>query len=77
VLTAGSEGEQVVEFDGHGLFTKVLLNGLQGEADLNRDNRITASELYQFINPRVLENSHNTQNPVFGRIGLGRGEFVF
>jgi hypothetical protein len=77
VLTAGSEGEQVVEFDGNGLFTKVLLSGLQGEADVNRDSRITASELYQFINPRVLESSKNSQNPVFGRIGLGKGEFVF
>jgi uncharacterized caspase-like protein len=59
------------------LFTKALLNGLAGSADLNRDGRITASELYQYITPQVLEGSRNTQNPVFGRLGFGQGEFVF
>jgi hypothetical protein len=77
VLTAGAEGEKVAEAGGHGLFTKALLNGLAGSADLNRDGRITASELYQYITPQVLEGSRNTQNPVFGRLGFGQGEFVF
>ncbi len=77
VLTAGSAGEQVVELEGHGLFTNVLLTGLDGAADLNQDGFIVASELYQFVAPRVMQESRNTQNPVFGRLGLGRGEFVF
>ena len=46
VLTAGAEGEKVVETAGHGLFTKSLLSGLAGAADLNKDGHITASELY-------------------------------
>lgn len=77
VLTAGSEGEEVVEVGGHGLFTKVLLEALEGKADLNGDGLIPASELYQFLTPRVLALSQNTQNPVFGRLDQGRGEFVF
>ena len=77
VLTAGSEGEQVAEVEGHGLFTKMLIAGLQGAADLNQDKHITATELYQFLNHRVLEESRNTQNPVFGRLGTGQGEFIF
>lgn len=77
VLTAGSEGEEVVEIKGHGLFTKALLTGLDGHADTDGDRYITASELYAFIAPRVLEASHNRQNPLFGRIDQGRGEFVF
>jgi Caspase domain len=77
VLTAGAEGEKVVESSGHGLFTKSLLSGLAGAADLNGDGRITASELYQYITPQVLVESRNTQNPVFGRLGYGQGEFVF
>src|SRR5215831_4076111 len=36
-LTAGSEGEQVAEVEGHGLFTKVLIAGLQGAAVHNQD----------------------------------------
>jgi Caspase domain len=77
VLTAGGEGEQVAEVGGHGLFTSALLAGLEGAADLNRDGRITASEIYQFITPHVLEKSRNSQNPLFGRLGRGPGEFVF
>jgi uncharacterized caspase-like protein len=77
VLTAGNEGEEVVEVGGHGLFTKALLAGLDGEADLNNDGYITASELYKFITPRVLQGSQNAQNPLLGWLGSGGGEFVF
>jgi hypothetical protein len=77
VLTAGSEGEKVVETSGHGLFTKALVSGLTGAADRNNDGYITASELYQYISPQVLTESRNSQNPVFGRLGYGQGEFVF
>ncbi len=77
VLTAGAEGEKVAETGGHGLFTKSLLSGLAGAADLNKDGYITASELYQYITPQVLEESRNSQNPVFGRLGFGQGEFMF
>jgi Caspase domain len=77
VLTAGSEGEKVAESGGHGLFTKSLLRGLSGAADLNSDGYITASELSQYVTPQVLEESRNSQNPVFGRLGTGQGEFVF
>jgi hypothetical protein len=77
VLTAGAEGEQVVEFGGHGLFTKSLLVGLEGGADLNDDGYITARELYEFVSRRVQEDSRNMQNPQFGPLGFGRGEFVF
>jgi uncharacterized caspase-like protein len=78
VLTAGSEGEQVVELGGHGLFTKSLLDGLAGAADIKpKDGYITGSELYEYIAARVLEESQNSQNPVFARLDSGQGEFVF
>jgi len=77
VLTAGSEGEEVVESGGHGLFTKSLVGGLGGAADLDKDGAITAKELYQYITPKILQESRNSQNPVFGRLGHGQGEFVF
>ena len=77
VLTAGSEGEQVAEVGGHGLFTKVLIDGLQSAVDLSQGKHITATQLYQFLHRRVVEESRNTQNPAFGRLGTGQGEFVF
>lgn len=76
-LTAGSGGERVTEVQGHGLFTKVLIDALQGAANRNQNKRVTATELYEFLNPRVLEESRNTQNPVFGQIEMGSGEFEF
>jgi uncharacterized caspase-like protein len=77
VLTAGDEGEKVVESGGHGLFTKSLLSGLAGKADLNQDGHITATELSRYITAQVLAESRNSQNPLFGRLGDGPGEFVF
>jgi hypothetical protein len=77
VMTAGSEGEKVVEVQGHGLFTKVFLTGLEGDADANRDGHITATELFHFVHQQVLDKSQNRQNPAFGRITIDEGEFVF
>ncbi len=37
----------------HGIFTYFLLKGLQGPADLNRDNKITVSEIFSYIKPNV------------------------
>jgi uncharacterized caspase-like protein len=62
---------------GHGLFTKMLLAGLEGAADLDHDGYVRASELYKFITPRVLEESRNKQNPGFGQISTGDGEVIF
>jgi hypothetical protein len=77
VLTAGAEGEKVFETGGHGLFTRSLVSGLTGNADLNKDGYITATELSQYITAQVLVESRNAQNPLFGRLGEGQGEFVF
>lgn len=37
----------------HGLMTYFMLRGLQGEADINRDGRITAAELFSYMKPNV------------------------
>ncbi len=34
---------------GHGVFTRVLLNGLAGEADENKDGHITGDELGKYL----------------------------
>ena len=33
IITAGKSGEKVIEMNGHGIFTKYILKGLDGEAD--------------------------------------------
>jgi hypothetical protein len=66
VLTCGGEGERVMEKSGHGICTKVIADGLAGEADLNGDGYVVANELSRFAAVRVQEISGGLQNPQFG-----------
>ena len=51
------------------MFTIFLERGLRGGADVNKDRRITARELYNFVHKGVIEASSNKQHPVM------RGKF--
>lgn len=78
MITAGGKGEQVAESEGHGIFTKLILQGLAGSADIHQDGVITASELSSYIQPKVAQASGNLQTPRYGRLpGDDDGEFVF
>ena len=46
------------------MFTIFLERGLRGGADVNKDRRITARELYDFVHKGVIEASDNKQHPV-------------
>ena len=46
------------------MFTIFLERGLRGGADVNKDRRITARELYDFVHKGVIEASGNKQHPV-------------
>ncbi|NOT60538.1 MAG: hypothetical protein HOP19_09980, partial [Acidobacteria bacterium] len=48
---------------GHGVFTWALLKGLQGEADKNRDCKITAAELSGYVSATVSGATGKAQNP--------------
>lgn len=77
VLTAGGADEQVADQgpQGHSIFTWTLLQGLEGQADLNSDGFITASELAAYVGPTV--SSMSRQTPAFGSmVGSEGGEFV-
>ena len=45
-------------------FYHYLLKGLQGAADKNRDNKVTARELFNYVAPEVTRISQNKQHPV-------------
>ncbi|MDD2775998.1 MAG: polysaccharide deacetylase family protein [Gallionella sp.] len=78
MLTAGGADQMVADGgpDGHSIFTWMLLQGLAGKGDLNRDGLITATELAAYIAPAVASVSHQT--PAFGSLpGSQGGEFVF
>ena len=46
------------------MFTIFLERGLRGGADTNKDRRISARELYNFVHQGVIEASGNKQHPV-------------
>jgi len=78
ILTAGGADQEVADGgpEGHSIFTWSLLRGLDGEADLDNNNIITASELGAYVSPMVAENSNQT--PAFGNlVGNEGGEFLF
>lgn len=76
MITAGRKGDMAHEQGGHGIFTLYLLRGLKGEADLNNDGLVTASELGAFVQPNVYQASGQRQLPQYGRLE-GEGEVVF
>jgi peptidoglycan/xylan/chitin deacetylase (PgdA/CDA1 family) len=78
ILTAGGAEQQVADGgpDGHSVFTWAFLKGLGGDADLDDNNIITASELGAYVSPLVSKNAKQT--PMFGNmVGSQGGEFLF
>ncbi len=74
ILTAGERDQPV---GGYGLFTKRLLEALEGEADNSpRDGVLTAMEVAAFVQGRVIASSNSRQTPFFGTMD-GVGQFVF
>ena len=69
VASACSQDENSHEWDKekHGVFTYYLLQGLEGQADMNFDGLVDLSELYSFITPQVQEwafQNNTVQTPV-------------
>lgn len=48
----------------NGFFTEYMVKGLKGNADANRDRKITTKELYDFVSSRVAIQSNGLQHPV-------------
>lgn len=51
---------------GHGLFSYFIMRGLEGDADLNKDQKITAQELHAYASERVAKEAQRKgvmQNP--------------
>ena len=58
-LAASSDSQSALEgYEGHGVFTYVLLEGLKGEADSNDDGFVTLLELASYVENEVPERSY-------------------
>ena len=47
----------------HGIFSYYLMKGMEGEADSNNDNDITAKELHTYVQQNVIQQSAGSQTP--------------
>ena len=47
----------------HGMFSYFLMKGMEGEADSNQDNKITAGELHSYVQQNVVQQSSGSQTP--------------
>ena len=75
VLTAGDKGESLNQENGRSLFVQVLVNGLSGMADRNKNGWLMASEVGDYVKQQVLERSKGTQHPFFVQLE-GEGDTV-
>ena len=60
---AGDETAKPLEEAKHGMFSYFLMKGMEGEADANNDNEITAGELHEYVQTNVMQQSSGSQTP--------------
>ena len=60
---AGDQTAKPLEEAKHGMFSYFLMKGMEGEADANNDNEITAGELHTYVQTNVIQQSSGSQTP--------------
>ncbi|MCP9439226.1 MAG: caspase family protein [Nitrospira sp.] len=75
VVSAAGKGETSLRPDGKSLFVRLLLAGLSGEADLDGNGWLMASELGTYLVQQVERVSNGAQHPISLRID-GDGDTV-
>ena len=63
---AGDQTAKPLDEAKHGMFSYFLMKGMEGDADQNNDNKITAGELHQYVQQNVIQHSSNS-NTWFAR----------
>ena len=65
VFTAagGDQTAKPLEEAKHGMFSYFLMKGMEGDADGNQDNQITAAELHEYVEQNVVQQSGGSQVP--------------
>jgi len=71
IIAASSEAGFAQEMKGNGLFTKALLEGLDGAADINGDGLVGIDELKSYTTTAVHERSGGRQRPTAPRVEGG------
>ncbi|HTL89894.1 MAG TPA: caspase family protein [Leptolyngbya sp.] len=69
LLTSAEANEVSFEdarWDGHGVFTYYLLQGMQGAADVNQNGFVTIGELFEYVRDNVKRATDHKQHPCIG-----------
>ena len=69
MLTAGGALDRAFEADGHGLFTRYILNYFRRSG--GRNSGVSALKLAAYVRTRVRRETSGWQTPHFGRMGAG------
>ncbi len=76
-ITSGSADEEVPD---KSVFRAQFVEALRGDADRNSDGYVTGAELGEFLDETVVNYTHSSQHPQYGKIQdpkLDKGDFVF
>ena len=60
---AGDQTANPLQEAEHGMFSYFLMKGMEGDADANKDNQITAGELHAYVEENVIQQSSGSQTP--------------
>jgi len=68
VLTAGDKGESLSRDQHRSLFVKALVRGFAGEADLDKNGWLMATEVGQYVKQQIQAQTKGTQHPIFAQL---------
>jgi len=71
ILAASTANQGAGESDGNGIFTRAIVEGLLGAADIDHDGLVRVEELKVYADQRVKEDSHGQQTPTFPTVEGG------
>lgn len=76
-ITSGADNQEVPD---ESVFRQMFVRGLEGDADANKDDYITGTELAVYLQEKVIYYRRDLQTPQYGKIRdarLDRGDFIF
>lgn len=68
LLTAGDKGEPLSRDQDRSLFVRAVVKGLSGEADLDKNGWLMASEVGQYVKQQIQAQTKGTQHPIFAQM---------
>ena len=80
-LSSSLSDQETIELEGNGIFTKAIVDVLEGKTILGNPNYITSHQLFNYVLSYVTKMSVSlgqSQKPVYGYVALpSEGEFIF